>query len=83
MQIYTLNDIFFGSNETKVAITMASKTITRKNEVRMYPIESFISEFGGALGLFLGFSFLMVWDFLKVILISERTKRCYSTIDEC
>ena len=75
--------ISFGSKETKVAISMASTTITRKNEVRMYPIESFVSEFGGALGLFLGFSFLMVWDFLKAILTSERTKRCYSKVDEC
>ena len=64
---------------------MASKTLTRKNEVYMYPIESFVSEFGGALGLFLGFSFLMIWDILKVIMISERTKLhlCYSNIDEC
>ena len=57
-------------------------TIFITNKVPRW-IESFISEIGGALGLFLGFSFLMVWDFLKVILISERTKRCYSTIDEC
>ena len=63
---------------------MASKTLTRKNEVYMYPIESFVSEFGGALGLFLGFSFLMIWDIVKVI-ISERTKLylCDSNIDEC
>ena len=64
---------------------MASKTLTRKNEVYMYPIESFVSEFGGALGLFLGFSFLMIWDIVKVIMMSERTKLylCDSNIDEC
>ena len=64
---------------------MSSKTLTRKNEVWIYPIESFVSEFGGALGLFLGFSFLMIWDIVKVIMISERTKLylCDSNIDEC
>ena len=60
---------------------MASKTITRKNEVWMYPIESFVSEFGGALGLFLGFSFLMIWDVVKVIVIStKRTKLCLNIL---
>ena len=33
-------------------------------EVRVYPFESFLAEVGGALGLFLGFSFIMIWDLL-------------------
>ena len=69
--------LIFGRNVTKVSITMASKTVTRKMEVWMYPIESLVSEFGGALGLFLGFSFLMIWDIVKVIVTSERAKLCY------
>ena len=60
---------------------MASKTVTRKKEVWIYPIESLISEFGGALGLFLGFSFLMIWDMVKVIVTSERAKLCYRTVE--
>ena len=31
----------------------------------MYPWASFVSEFGGALGLFVGFSFVMFWDFAE------------------
>ena len=36
-----------------------------RTEQLLYPIESFVSEFGGALGLFLGFSFMMVCDVLQ------------------
>ena len=34
----------------------------------LYPFTSFLAEFGGALGLFLGFSFVMLWDFALTIL---------------
>ena len=36
-----------------------------RTEQLIYPLESFVSEFGGALGLFLGFSFMMVCDVLQ------------------
>ena len=29
-----------------------------------------MAEFGGALGMFLGFSFLMIWDWLELLLYS-------------
>ena len=32
--------------------------------------ESLVAEFGGALGMFLGFSFLMIWDWLELLLYS-------------
>ena len=37
-------------------------------ESLVYPTMSFISELGGSLGLFVGFSFLTVWDYFDVIL---------------
>ena len=43
-----------------------SKVLTRTEKV-IYPVESFISEFGGAMGLFLGFSFMMIWDLLVFV----------------
>ena len=43
-------------------ISIVSTDITVKTEELVYPFSSFVSEFGGALGLFLGFSFYMVWD---------------------
>ena len=33
----------------------------------LYPFSSFLAEFGGALGLFLGFSFAMFWDLILAI----------------
>ena len=34
----------------------------------LYPFESFVAEFGGALGLFTGFSFMLFADFVEWIL---------------
>jgi hypothetical protein len=45
----------------------SNKGLKRTEEV-LYPIESFVSEFGGALGLFVGFSLMMVWDVIDLLL---------------
>ena len=44
-------------NGTKVYFSLASKKIISKKEVYLYTFSSLIAELGGALGLFLGFSF--------------------------
>ena len=36
-----------------------------KEDKWLYPIETFIAEVGGSLGLFLGFSFLGFWDIVS------------------
>ena len=33
-----------------------------EEEILVYPWTSLVAEFGGTLGLFLGFSFMMLWD---------------------
>ena len=35
-------------------------------EALVYTIESLIAEFGGALGLFIGFSFMNLWDVVEL-----------------
>ena len=55
-------------NQLSFGLAYATTQVTRKEEVYMYPFRSFLAEFGGALGMFLGFSFLMVWDFIRWIL---------------
>ena len=50
-------------------IMLANMEITEEFEHYMYDFESFVSEFGGALGLFLGFSFFTLWDFGAPFLI--------------
>jgi hypothetical protein len=44
--------------EAYIALRFASTDITTKEEVLIFPFDSLVSEFGGALGLFLGFSFI-------------------------
>ena len=46
----------------------SSNSLTLKEEAYLYPPTSFIAEFGGSLGLFLGLSFLGLWDFFLTIL---------------
>ena len=47
-----------------------------KEEALMYPPTSFVAEVGGALGLFLGFSFLGLWNIIIKIIqfIFNKTK---------
>ena len=53
-----------------VGMMFPSTEVTLEEEEFVYPFVSFVAEFGGALGLFLGFSFLMVWDFVHCIIIT-------------
>merc|ERR1712130_1062012 len=43
-------------------VTFVSEDMTVLSEVELYPFESFLAEFGGALGLFTGFSFMFFAD---------------------
>ena len=43
-----------------------------EKEAWAYPAISFIAEMGGALGLFIGVSFLSVWDFGEFIFDQYR-----------
>ena len=59
-----------------VGIMFMSTEFTLEEEDFVYPLTSLVAEFGGALGLFLGFSFLMVWDFVYglIKIISKNIK---------
>ena len=48
---------------------LANMEITEESKHYMYDFESFVLEFGGSLGLFLGFSFFTLWDFGSPILV--------------
>ena len=43
-------------------LRFAKAEVVEEKEAYVYGFVSFVSEFGGALGLFLGFSFLTVWE---------------------
>ena len=39
-----------------------------QKEVEAFPFSSLVADCGGVLGLFVGFNFLMVWDWLLCLL---------------
>ena len=47
------------------SMSFSTNVLTVMEEEYVYPLDSFIAEIGGALGLFLGFSFMMIWDFIQ------------------
>ena len=49
-------------------VSFAKKEVVEEKEALVYEFVSFVSEFGGALGLFLGFSCLSSWDFLEIFI---------------
>ena len=60
------NDTLVCLNKIKTSerrLTMF-QSIQVETEELIYPWQSFLAEFGGALGLFLGFSFMTIWDSL-------------------
>ena len=65
-------------HDTRIFFALSSSTnIVSKTEIYIFPFESLVAELGGALGLFLGFSFVMVWDLIDLIIKSglEKCKR--------
>jgi hypothetical protein len=47
-----------------VSVSFATTEIAVHEEKLLYPLISFLAELGGALGMFLGLSCMMVWDFI-------------------
>ena len=52
----------FKSENFTFSLWAVSKNTVVKTEQLIYPISSLVAEFGGTLGLFLGFSFVALWD---------------------
>ena len=50
-----------------VGFWAASRKTQIEEEVLLYPFTSLVAEFGGALGLFLGFSFMTIWQEIRVL----------------
>ena len=48
-----------------IAFWAVSRTTHVEEEVLLYPFLSLVSDFGGSLGLFLGFSFMTLWQEIK------------------
>ena len=53
---------------TSLRPTFSSKKIEVLKEVEAYPALSLVADVGGVLGLFIGFNFLMLWDWIVLCL---------------
>ena len=51
-------------NMTMVQIIFDSGSVLTETEELAYSLSSLVADCGGVLGLFIGFNFLMIWDFL-------------------
>ena len=54
--------------EKKIKLKLTDSKVKRLTEKKLYDLVSFIAEFGGALGLFIGFSFLSLFDYYELIM---------------
>ena len=57
--------MLFNPEVQGLSLLLTNIKITEKVETILYPFESFLAEFGGALGLFIGFSFFGLFEFVK------------------
>ena len=62
------------TSESDVKFWAASNFTRVEKEQLVYPLSSLVAEFGGTLGLFLGFSFLAAWNELSKGLVFIKSK---------
>ena len=55
-------------NQSGLYVIFGNRVVLVEKEEKIFPFESFVAEFGGCLGLFIGFSFLVAWDMLRGVL---------------
>ena len=68
LQLQSLEIMPSGSNMSGLMIGYSSNSLVVKEETLIYPLQSFLAEVGGSLGLFLGFSMIGLWDMIANIM---------------
>ena len=63
------NYVDYPENQVVFCLWAVSQYTQVKDEVLVYPFQSFMAEFGGSLGLFLGFSLMTIWDGMKSLIL--------------
>ena len=53
-------------NQTNITIMFSSSSVIIEKEEKAFSFGSFVADVGGVLGLFIGFSFINLWEFLIV-----------------
>ena len=64
------------TSTNRLGLSIASMTVKVETEKLVFPLESLVAEVGGALGLFLGMSFLSAVDLLqRAVLLCHAVKK--------
>ena len=64
------------NGKTELWPVFASDTVLVKKEEEAFSFVSLVADCGGVLGLFIGFNFLMVWDWIIIVLERLPIVRC-------
>ena len=76
--------LFKSGNLVSFSLWAVSDNTRVSREKLIYPLSSLIAEFGGTLGLFLGFSFLTLWDnFHFISVVSRVVSRVAQVMQSC
>ena len=59
-------------NFSEIRVLWSGQTLSIEKEVLAYPFITLLADFGGVLGLFIGFNFLMIWDI--IVFVIEKSK---------
>ena len=70
----------FKSDNFTFSLWAVSKSTEVKTEDLIYPLSSLVAEFGGTLGLFLGFSFMTLWDQIHLLASGTRVLKMFKDI---
>ena len=59
-------------NLSEIRFWFSGQTVFIEKEVLDYPFITLLADFGGVLGLFIGFNFLMIWDIIVFVIKKIR-----------
>ena len=65
------------TSSTNIYLKFASPKVTIKREVESYSVPSLVADYGGFLGLSVGFNFLMIWECLTAIFFNLRKRKVF------
>ena len=74
----TENPIDVPQNSLELVVAYAGNSIEVQREEEVYSLLSLVADVGGVLGLFIGFNFIMLWDWMisVMILASPKVQNC-------
>ena len=70
----TENPIDVPQNSLELVIAYAGNSIEVQREEEAYSLLSLVADVGGVLGLFIGFNFIMLWDWMISVMILASPK---------